>query len=575
MSFQNKLLLSFIVTISAVLMFITLTLTSIATQRSLEDAKNQLSLLTNQVLINYRQSMLTTEQQIFNVYNSLDVPELMQQMQADGNRGSQAKKNLSYVLNQMVSVEYPFDFVLVRTLDGQEIHTGGKIANGAHLSEQAARLLDEYQSHSVKWIRSDDGNIYLMRNVYTLSPLTHVGQMIVRVSENDLFHIGKETEQLDYSLALFDGDNNHIVTSGSIESDIQEQLLESMQDTGLTDGVWTWLGTEYYVVVKHSESWSLAGLQPMNRLNNIRDTVFTTSLLFAIAGLVVGVVLIVLLTKRLSRQLEALTNSMDLVSAGNMTQEVPIYSKDDIGQLAVNFNNMTQEIANLMQRILEEEKEKNEAEYRLLEYRYRSLQTQISPHFIYNALETVNAMAKLEENHEISRVVQLMSRYFRNNTKNMMRQYIFLHQEFDNLSAYAEIHQFIHGERLTVRFEFDKRAKEALLPTMILQPVLENALEYGMRLSKEKSSIRVSAQVKGSSLVISVIDDGPGMTEEVRKHLFTLKAQRRDERAGIGLNNVAERLKIIYGQSSSITVESDKNGTCVEITIPLNYMTNG
>ena len=209
--------------------------------------------------------------------------------------------------------------------------------------------------------------------------------------------------------------------------------------------------------------------------------------------------------------MNVLTNSIDAVAIGDMKQIVPIYSQDDIGQIAIRFNNMTRRISELLQRVVNEEKHKNEAEFQMLEYRYRSLPHQINSHFIYNALETVNAFAKLKGNKEISNVVQLMSRYFRNNTKNITRQFVTLQQEFEYLQDYAEIHKYIHGDRLVVRFECSEAASDALLPTMILQPVLENALEHGVSAAKEQTLIRLAAEVENEDkLVITIVDDGLG-----------------------------------------------------------------
>jgi sensor histidine kinase YesM len=317
----------------------------------------------------------------------------------------------------------------------------------------------------------------------------------------------------------------------------------------------------------------MVGLLPIDRLNDVRKDVMVNSFIIAAIGLFIGIWVVIMLTKRLTRQLNVLTNSIDAVAIGDIKQIVTIYSQDDIGQIAIRFNNMTRRISELLQRVVNEEKHKNEAEFQMLEYRYRSLHTQINSHFIYNALETVNAFAKLKGNKEISNVVQLMSRYFRNNTKNITRQFITLQQEFEYLQDYAEIHKYIHGDRLVVRFECSETASDALLPTMILQPVLENALEHGVSAAKEQTLIRLAAEVKNEDrLVITIVDDGLGMSDEVISRIFQPDFPRKDARSGIGLRNVAERLQIIYAGQANISVESGNQGTCVTITLPLNYI---
>ena len=120
----------------------TVLLANVASKRSLNDAKVLLSLLTDQVLINLEQVISATEKQIFNVYNSLDIPEMMAIINLDEQNERQSTQNLQYAVNQMVSAVYPFDFVLVRTLDGHDIHTGGKITNGEAVYQQASELLD-------------------------------------------------------------------------------------------------------------------------------------------------------------------------------------------------------------------------------------------------------------------------------------------------------------------------------------------------------------------------------------------------------------------------------------------------
>ena len=571
--FRAKLVVTFVAIFLIIYTSSTVLLVNAASNRSLNDAKALLSLLTDQVLINLEQVIITTQRQVFNLYNSLDIPEKMHELDIEEQNVRQATQNLQYSVNQMVSAVYPYDFVLVRTLDGHDTHTGGKIENGDEVYQQARELLDGYEGDTLEWARTEDNNVYLMRDAYSLSPLAKVGQIIVRMSDEKLFTLGEETEQLECSLMLFDRENNHILTTGFINDEKQNLISETMRNQGLSDGFMTWLGSEYYIVVRKSGSWSMVGLLPIDRLNDVRKDVMLNSFFIAAIGLFIGIWVVIMLTKRLTRQLNVLTDSIDAVAIGDMKQIVPIYSQDDIGQIAIRFNNMTRRISELLQRVVNEEKHKNEAEFQMLEYRYRSLHTQINSHFIYNALETVNAFAKLKGNKEISNVVQLMSRYFRNNTKNITRQFITLQQEYEYLQDYAEIHRYIHGDRLVVRFEYSDAASDALLPTMILQPVLENALEHGVSAAKEQTLIRLAAEVKNDDrLVITIVDDGLGMSDEVISRIFQPDYPRKDARSGIGLRNVAERLQIIYADQADISVESGNQGTCVTITLPLNYI---
>ena len=571
LSFRRKLLIIFIFTLLFIFVVSTVIMSLTAFNRSRKDAEIHLSLLTEQVLVNYRMVMDSTEKQIFNVYNALDIPELMQEYEELDTPDRQTVKELQYNVNQMVSESYPIDYVMILMLNKKEIHTGGKLDDGDAVSGRARRILEDNCDAARKWIRDVNGDIYLVRKVYTISPLRKVGQMIVKIDTSRLFNIGDGAEELSYSLLLFDKDKEHIVTTGSISLETQKSIIDFYNSERMSEGVMLWQNESFYYTLSTYESWSMIGTFPMAKLNDVKGSIVAIGFIIAVLGIGVGIIIVVFLTNRLSRQLNALTDSMNSMADGNIIQNVPIYSHDDIGHLAERFNNMTREIHELLNRLIEEEKEKNDAELQLLEYRYRSLQTQISPHFIYNALETVNAMAKLKGNDDISRVVLLISRYFRTNAKNMMRQYISVREEFNYLKDYADIYRHIHGEKLSVSFTCEDKASDVLVPTMIIQPILENALEYGIRVVNGKATICVSAEINAEDklLNISVKDDGAGMSEDTLKNLFTQKNQKRNSKSGIGMYNVAERLKILYGDGARIRVDSGENGTWVKVKIPV------
>jgi two-component system sensor histidine kinase YesM len=248
---------------------------------------------------------------------------------------------------------------------------------------------------------------------------------------------------------------------------------------------------------------------------------------------------------------------------------------DDFGKLAVHFNRMTNEISQLLNRVVQEEKLKNKAEIQLLEYRCRSLQNQINPHFIYNAFETVNAMAKISGNVEIGSVVRLMSKYFRHNTLSINMQFIFLEREIENLKDYVEIYRYIYGDQFVCTFNVPAFLNSSLVPTMILQPILENAIIHGKRPPGEASITSISAVVRDeySDVLIIVKDNGFGMTSEDKNRVLEGRKPSHTpyEHTGIGISNVSERLKLLYSDKAGIVIDSDKSGTTVSIWIPLCF----
>lgn len=582
--FKTRLTIFFSLTLVVTLSFIVVPLTKVATERILEDNRAHLSLLTEQVLINFDQYMSSTDKQLYNLCNSLNIAAYMRDI-IENEANTQSLRDLQYAVNQMVSTILPFDFVMVKTLNGIQIHTGGKLIDGASLAEQASSLLrsglDRNTYGSCVWHRTSDGSIYIVRDVYRLSPLQRVGKVIARLSENRLFSLGSAGESFDSTIMFFDKNDMPIMAIGDMELQQQEIIMESLADRiGSNipgESVESWNGQEYYYTIHRGKTWKAVGLIPISRLVSMRVAVVTTGIIVGIIGLIIGVFMVTLLTGGFLKQLNALIRSMDAVGQGDMEQIVPVYSEDDIGQLAVHFNSMTRRISELMQRIIEEEKYKKATEFQLLEYRYRSLQTQINPHFIYNVFETVNALAKLDNNAEVANVIQLISRYFRQSTRNMNARCITLDSEFTSLRDYAEIYRYIYGERVRIEFDCPEKLRKALIPSMVLQPVLENALVHGIKANDDESLIIVSAKEDKDKLLVSIKDHGPGMPEDIKKQILSNDAVdagaiQSQHHSGIGLRNVIERLRLIYGDLVSFEIDSGSDGTEICITIPVNYI---
>ncbi|HCI64767.1 MAG TPA: hypothetical protein DFH97_07180 [Clostridiales bacterium] len=140
------------------------------------------------------------------------------------------------------------------------------------------------------------------------------------------------------------------------------------------------------------------------------------------------------------------------------------------------------------------------------------------------------------------------------------------------LQDYTEIYRFIHGDRLKTTFSAKEAARNALIPTMILQPVVENALQHGIRSQEEDSEIIVHAYVKEDRLNLTVKDTGYGLSPQMERKLQSGQIPS-GRQGGIGLGNVRQRLRLIYGEDASLTISNrEEGGVVVHITIPLTYI---
>jgi len=206
-----------------------------------------------------------------------------------------------------------------------------------------------------------------------------------------------------------------------------------------------------------------------------------------------------------------------------------------------------------MQRKLEEQ------ERLLMEARMEALVSQINPHFLFNTLNTVSSLIRFDP--DTARTVLLkLANILRRRLKSQVH-FLPLKQELDFIDDYLDIEVVRFGrDKLRIRKEVDPEALDVFVPSMILQPLVENAIRHGIAPKVEGGTIVLRVARDKGRLVVEVIDDGVGIPDERRSEIYD---------SGIGISNVRERLKVLYGQLFSLKIESNPgHGTTIRFEIP-------
>lgn len=564
--FFIKLMLAFGLSLSLALLMTTVR--QITTTYALLEEKSMahLDALTQQVILNFDNSQKSIEASAYSAMTSFAIPANLE----EDREGIEMRNTLS----MMLKASAPYNYIMVRSNSGQRSNTGAapsQTRESMRLVEaECNAILDEHQDTSYglcEWIHSDSGEVYLLRDVYDISPLRHVGTMVLHMQQ-PVFAISSNST--DVGFLFFDHYGEFITYTGlDIPNATLDAIVKDAREGAISQKQ-VWEDEEYFVVQGSSGSWSTIAITSTRAYQEACTQSLYVGLILGGVWLCLGVLLVYILIRSELHKLKELKRSMAQVAQGDFGYQIEITDNDDISQLAVTFNYMSQHIAELLEQLVEKERMRNNAELQVLEYKYRALETQIRPHFIYNALETINAMAKIKGEDEITEIVQRISRYFRNITMNITHQFITVQQEFDSLQDYTEIYRFIHGDRLRPSFSAREAARNAMIPTMIVQPVVENALHYGLRGQNEDSEIQVHAYTRNSKLLITVKDRGPGLTPEQIQSLENGQFLTRNEHSGIGLANVRERLDLIYGDQASITM-GNREGGGVKVTIEMPF----
>ena len=227
--------------------------------------------------------------------------------------------------------------------------------------------------------------------------------------------------------------------------------------------------------------------------------------------------------------------------------------------LALFFDSMTCRISDLMERIDEEK-------HSLWIAETRSLSLQMNPHFLYNTLDIIKWNAKLNRNKEIVDTTVLLGRVLRR-IMNTKTDIVTVAYELEIVEAFVEIQKKHFGDRLTLELDVSESIKERMIPKLVIQPVVENAIVHGFSGQDGVCQIRVTGEEKDNLLIFCVEDNGSGMTSEELEHILEF---RQEGSHHIGLNNVQRRLKMFGDESCGIKVESEYGkGTKVYINLKI------
>ena len=304
----------------------------------------------------------------------------------------------------------------------------------------------------------------------------------------------------------------------------------------------------------------------------LKDTgvIKTWIIVTCVICLVIALIIAVVISANITGNIRLLLKKIRLLEKGDFTTQIKPSSYDEIGYLALEFNTMTVKLNELLKKVSKEEMEKQQAEYRALEAEYNALQAQINPHFLYNALESINSIAKLEKQDKISGIITAVATLLRGSIRQKNR-IITLRQEFEYTKSYLDIQKAVHGDRIEVIFDEENDILDCEVPKLILQPIVENAICHGIAKKIDGGLIVVSAY-RDNKLVIKVSDDGIGMSEEFLNRLFVETEDREevsDKHTKAGIRSVDKRIKILYGEEYGLRISSQTFiGTTVEIMLP-------
>lgn len=322
--------------------------------------------------------------------------------------------------------------------------------------------------------------------------------------------------------------------------------------------------TSYRFVTSTSAytNWELTICIPLDQLN--QDLPWLNQTLLASFGIggVLSLLFCLLIARMISAPIRDMKKAM-FISNGKLQKNLKVYWNSDMNELNLHYNQLVDKNNELIQEVFEKELLKTKAEI-------EALQSQVNPHFIINALESVYWCLIKKGDIENSQILLSLARLFRYILK--ANDWISIQEELDFIDEYLQIEKFRFGPKLEWTYDVDPNLKSMQIPKLLIHPLVENAVKHAVEATA--STVRIELQISQTTSTVEIVvsDNGVGISQEILDQI--LLSFQDDKPVGsvsqsYGLANLYKRIQLYFGDSSSMSVESgpDYPGTCIHVQI--------
>ncbi len=389
----------------------------------------------------------------------------------------------------------------------------------------------------------------------------NVGWLFFSVSPSIIEDVVKDYELSgDDILIICDRDRNCIYSSNpELFGTNVAGLLDSWGDEREID----YHDQKWFAVKDHSEYSDFTIIQLINNqvFRSQSEILMKSTIIMIIIILAVIFVLTSMLSNILMKPISNITRRMKLIATGDFSVDKSLEGDDEIGTLGKGINGLSQSVNSLMEQMRREEALKKELEY-------KTLQSQINPHFVYNVLNSIKIMAQLQGADSIYMMVESFGELLKEVSKGVDDK-ITIVKEFELLERYVYLQKIRKKGLIRTEYHVEQGCENALIIKFLLQPLVENAILHGFERKKGMEIIQISAKKVGDNLLIMIRDNGIGMTEEEIRQLFQTNPESKIQYNKIGVKNIQERIQILYGPEYGLLYESEPDKyTRVNVLLP-------
>lgn len=455
-----------------------------------------------------------------------------------------------------------FNFSSIDTFSGTDIY------KNLMLSKDIVSWLPPHKIQNNSRVLDPAPVISLLRKIRNIEQLSEsIGIVKLSILESSINDIVFKANITYDGVVYIQNSEGTLISSSNIENFKQLELNKSNMDTlkgkNITWKIITIGNDEFNVTARAIENtdWTMVTVIPSSEIlsqsNKIKD-------LMIILMLIIGIIsygLSYFISTSTVKRIIILMKKMVSVQEGNLNVKIASQSQDEIGKLTDSFNYMVKRIS-----LLVEEQYQNGKEIKNLEL--KALQAQINPHFLYNTLDMINWKAIDNNVPEIAVITQSLAKFYKLSL-NKGKDIVSIDDEINHVKIYVQIQNLRFENRINLDLDIDPDIYSCTIIKLILQPIIENSIIHGIleNSNSQKGSITLTGRFDKDDIILTVEDDGMGMTEE--KIVEILTEENTSEFQGYGVRNINQRIKLFFGQQYGLTYHSSpRNGTLVEIRIP-------
>lgn len=487
--------------------------------------------------------------------------------------------NLESFNNLLASKDY-ISFIVIYNKNGDAYYISSDRSTGIMTYESVKKSQLYKRAYALKgapvWIDLDAENqvfivdnkapkIAMVRTVLDYNTFETPGLLVVCVNHNVLKRIYDSNLKLSGNTMILDQGNRIITSSQPIDDEkVLNKLSALKNQRGST--ILKINGKRLLMVYNTMDQsgWKVVSITPIDLLLKDLNSILVLTVVVTLVCLVIAFIFSSYTSTVLTSPIKQLLNSMEKVKNGNFKDKVDFKYNDEIGMLGAQYNDMVDNINNLIGKVYKLQLKEREAEL-------KALQAQINPHFLYNTLDAIFWKAEKSKQKDISEMVYALSRLFRT-TLNKGSEFILVREEREFIEHYLLLQSSRFRERLTYEVDFDPLIQDYSIPKLIFQPFVENSITHGMEAYDRTCHIRLTGKASGERMVFVIEDNGAGISQTAINELLG-KAHGEEKAAapkqGYAISNVDQRLALYYDGDYEINITgSPGEGTRVEIIVP-------